>query len=250
MSLSILPLAGVPMVQSGDDLAGLLFAALEANRIPLADGDILVVCQKVVSKSEGRLADLRRVTPSAFALELARQTDGKDPRVIEVILGETKRIVRMDGGHLIVETGPGWVCANAGVDESNSGDPNIVVLLPADPDASARRLAQAVQTRCGRTIGVIVTDTFGRPWRQGLVDFALGVAGMPALLDLRGSTDLDGRTLKHTVHAQADALAAAAGLVMRKGDGIPAALIRGYEFRPGEGSGIELLREKQFDLFR
>jgi coenzyme F420-0:L-glutamate ligase / coenzyme F420-1:gamma-L-glutamate ligase len=250
MMLSILPVTGVPIVQPGDDLAALLFAAIARDRVALADRDIVVVCQKVVSKSEGRLTDLRSITPSPFALHLAEQTEGKDPRVIEVILRETRRIVRMDAGHLIVETGPGWVCANAGVDESNSGDPNIVVLLPTDPDASARRIAQAARECYGCSIAVIVTDTFGRAWRQGLVDFALGVAGMPALLDLRGSHDLDGRTLQHTVAAQADALAAAAGLVMRKGDAIPAALVRGYEYTPGEGSGVELLREKQFDLFR
>lgn len=250
MTLSIHPVMGVPMVRPGDDLAALLFAALAGGRLALADGDVLVVCQKVVSKSEGRLVDLRDITPSAFALQLAQQTDGKDARVIEVILRETKRLVRMDAGHLIVETGPGWVCANAGVDESNSGDSNVVVLLPIDPDASARRIARAARAHYGSALAVIVTDTFGRPWRQGLVDFALGVAGMHALLDLRGSHDLDGRTLKHTVSAQADALAAAAGLVMRKGDAIPAALVRGYSFVPGEGSGIELIREKQFDLFR
>jgi len=250
MPLTIEPLSGIPMVRPGDDLAALLFAALERNRFRLVEGDIVVTCQKIVSKAEGRLVDLRTVTPSPFAHQLAAQTDGKDARVIEVILAETKRIVRMDGGHLIVETGPGWVCANAGVDESNSGDPNIVILLPLDPDASARRLAAAAHARYGCTVAVIITDTFGRPWRQGLVDFAIGVAGMPAVLDLRGSTDLDGRTLKHTVAAQADAIAAAAGLVMRKGDAIPAALVRGYDFTPGEGSGVSLIREKQFDLFR
>jgi coenzyme F420-0:L-glutamate ligase/coenzyme F420-1:gamma-L-glutamate ligase len=251
MNLSIIPVPGLPMIHPGDDLAALLADALAGAAHTLADGDILVVCQKVVSKAEGRLIDLRSVEPSAFALQIAAATPGtKDARVIEVILRETTRIVRMDNGNLIVETGPGWVCANAGVDESNSGDANIVVLLPADPDASARRLADALYVRCGARIAVIVTDTFGRPWRQGLVDFALGVAGMPALLDLRGSTDLDGRILKHTVHAQADALAAAAGLVMRKGEGIPAALVRGYPFAPGDGSGRELIREKQFDMFR
>jgi coenzyme F420-0:L-glutamate ligase/coenzyme F420-1:gamma-L-glutamate ligase len=250
MTLSILPVTGVPMIRPGDDLAGLLFAACDRSGITCAEGDILVVCQKVVSKAEGRLVDLRQITPSPFALHVATQTDGKDPRVVEVILRETKRIVRMDAGHLIVETGPGWVCANAGVDESNSGDPNIVVLLPTDADAAAGAIAAAARARYGCAIAVIITDTFGRPWRQGLVDFALGVAGMPALLDLRGSSDLDGRTLKHTVAAQADALAAAAGLVMRKGDAIPAALVRGYGFAPGSGSGTELLREKQFDLFR
>jgi coenzyme F420-0:L-glutamate ligase/coenzyme F420-1:gamma-L-glutamate ligase len=250
MTLSIFPLTGLPMIKPGDDLAELLFAACDRGGLALADGDVLVICQKVVSKAEGRLVDLRTITPSPLAVQVAEQTDGKDSRVIEVILRETKRIVRMDAGHLIVETGPGWVCANAGVDESNSGDANIVVLLPTDPDASARRIAAAARQRDGCAVAVIITDTFGRPWRQGLVDFALGVAGMPALLDLRGSNDLDGRTLKHTVAAHADALAAAAGLVMRKGDAIPAALVRGYEFTPGEGSGLELIREKQFDLFR
>ncbi len=250
MTIAILPIPGLPAIQPDDDLPALLLDALaRAGQAP-RDGDVLVVCQKVVSKAEGRLVDLRTVTPSAFARQLAAQTQGKDARVVEVILRETRRIVRMDRGNLIVETGPGWVCANAGVDESNSGDPEVVVLLPLDPDASARAICTAIAARTGQQIATIVTDTFGRPWRQGLVDFALGVAGMPALLDLRGSTDLDGRTLKHTVQAQADALAAAAGLVMRKGAGLPAALVRGYEFTPGEGSGRELIREKEFDLFR
>lgn len=249
MSVSITPIPGLPQIQPGDDLPALLLDAVDAAQ-PLADGDILVVCQKVVSKAEGRLVDLATVTPSPFAEQLAAQTQGKDPRVVEVILRETTRIVRMGNGTLIVETGPGWVCANAGVDESNSGGERIVVLLPLDPDASARRIVDAARARSGRTIAAIVTDTFGRPWRQGLVDFALGVAGMPALLDLRGSTDLDGRVLHHTIPAQADALAAAAGLVMAKGAGLPAAVVRGYPFTPGDGSGRELIRERQFDLFR
>ncbi len=248
MTVTIQPILGMPMVQPGDDLAAQILAALTDT--PLVDGDILVVCQKVVSKAEGRVVDLRTVTPSAFALQLAAQTQGKDARVVEIILRETTRIVRMDNGTLIVETGPGWVCANAGVDESNSGDPHLVILLPLDPDASAQRIIEAVLARTGRQVAAIVTDTFGRPWRQGLVDFALGVAGMPALLDLRGSKDLDGRVLKHTVQAQADALAAAAGLVMRKGDGIPVALVRGYPFDGAPGSGRELLRTREFDLFR
>jgi coenzyme F420-0:L-glutamate ligase/coenzyme F420-1:gamma-L-glutamate ligase len=250
MTVAITPLAGIPMIRPGDDLAPLLLTAIAGAGLAPEDGDIVVVCQKIVSKAEHRLVDLATVTPSAFAEQIAAVTQGKDPRVIEVILRETRRIVRMDNGNLIVETGPGWVCANAGVDESNSGAEGVVVLLPVDPDASARQLAEAIRQRSGRRMAVIVTDTFGRPWRQGLVDFALGVAGMSALLDLRGSVDLDGRELHHTVNAQADALAAAAGLVMRKGDGIPAAVVRGYPFTPAEGSGRELIREKQFDLFR
>lgn len=248
MTLTIQAVPGIPMVQPGDDLARLILDAMAAT--PPVDGDILVVCQKVVSKAEGRIVDVRTVTPSAFASEIAAQTQGKDARVVEIILRETRRIVRMDNGNLIVETGPGWVCANAGVDESNSGDAHLVILLPLDPDASAQRLVDAVYARTGRRVAAIVTDTFGRPWRQGLVDFALGVAGMPALLDLRGSHDLDGRVLKHTVQAQADALAAAAGLVMRKGEALPVALVRGYAFAAGPGSGRELIRAREFDLFR
>ncbi len=250
MAVIITPLEGLPAVRPGDDLADLLLAALLAAELPPADGDILVVCQKVVSKAENRLVDLRSVTPSAFAQRLAAVTEGKDPRAIEVILRETNRIVRMGNGNLIVETGPGWVCANAGVDESNSGGPHTVVLLPCDPDASARRIRDALRVRTGRAVAVIITDTFGRPWRLGLVDFALGVSGMPPLLDLRGGVDLDGRVLQHTIHAQADALAAAAGLVMRKGAGIPAVLIRGYAFEAGDGSGRELIRDRETDLFR
>jgi coenzyme F420-0:L-glutamate ligase/coenzyme F420-1:gamma-L-glutamate ligase len=156
----------------------------------------------------------------------------------------------MDRGHLIVETGRGWICANAGVDESNSGDANVVVLLPQDPDGSAQRIVQAAMDRLQRRIAVIVTDTFGRPWREGLLDFALGLAGMEPLLDQRGSHDLDGRELHHTIHAQADALAAAAGLVMRKGAGIPVALVRGYAFTPAAGGAQALIRAPGMDLFR
>jgi coenzyme F420-0:L-glutamate ligase / coenzyme F420-1:gamma-L-glutamate ligase len=248
--ISLAPLAGLPAIRPGDDLATLLLAAAEASGTPFADGDVLVVCQKVVSKAEGRVVDLRSVTPSAFAEHIAALAEDKDPRVVEVVLGETKRIVKMERGHLIVETGRGWICANAGVDASNSGDLETVILLPLDPDASARRIAALVHERRGVGVAVIVTDTFGRPWRQGLVDFALGVAGMEALIDLRGSTDLDGRELHHTVMAQADALAAAGGLLMRKNAGIPAVLIRGYEFTPAAGSGSDLIRPPELDMFR
>lgn len=250
MTIQITPISGLPLFRPGDDLAAMLFAAVRGTGLTLRDADILVVCQKAVSKTEGRLVDLRTVAPSPFAVQLAATTPDKDPRVIEVILRESRRIVRMDGGRLIVETGPGWVCANAGVDESNSGDPDTVVLLPLDPDASAARIVTAAAQQCGVRIAVIVTDTFGRPWREGLVDFALGLAGMAPLLDLRGSRDLTGRELHHTVMAQADALAAAAGLVMPKGDGIPVALIRGYPFTAGTGGGAALVRPRATDLFR
>ena len=250
MSISITPVTGIPTVQPGDDLAGLLLSALEHATLRLLTGDIVVVCQKVVSKAEGRVVRLSEVTASPFARQLAAGMTDKDPRVIEVVLRETKRIIKMDRGHLITETGPGWVCANAGVDESNSLGEDTVVLLPLDPDASARRMREAFHERARADVAVLITDTFGRPWREGLVDFALGVAGMDALLDLRGQHDITGRDLHHTVMAQADALAAAAGLVMRKGDAIPAALVRGYEFAPAAGDGKRLIRSREFDLFR
>ena len=250
MTISITAITGIPLVQPDDDLAALLLGGLSHSGLKLATGDIVIVCQKVVSKAEGRIARLSEITASPFAQQIARQTSDKDPRIIEVILRETHRIVKMARGHLIVETGPGWVCANAGVDESNSLGPDIVILLPKDPDASAQRLRAALRERAGVDVAVLITDTFGRAWREGLVDFALGVAGMEAQLDLRGEHDMSGRELHHTVMAQADALAAGAGLVMRKGDGIPAALVRGYQFRPAEGNAKSLIRAPEFDLFR
>jgi coenzyme F420-0:L-glutamate ligase/coenzyme F420-1:gamma-L-glutamate ligase len=250
MNVSYTAVHGVPPVQPGDDLGEILLRSLAESSLTLRSGDIVVVCQKVVSKAEGRLVRLSTVTASPFAQELAAQTTGKDPRIVEVILRETRRIVRMDRGHLIVETRAGWVCANAGVDESNSLDDDTVILLPVDPDASAQRLRAHLCNASGSETAVMITDTFGRPWREGLVDFALGVAGMGALLDLRGQRDFTGRELHHTVVAQADALAAAAGLLMRKGDGIPAVLVRGYEFAPAAGSGRDLIRSREFDLFR
>ncbi|MFQ5665578.1 MAG: coenzyme F420-0:L-glutamate ligase [Candidatus Binatia bacterium] len=250
MSITVHPITGVPPIQPGDDLAALLLAALDRGRLRCTSGDVIAVCQKVVSKAEGRIARLNDVTASAFATHLAAQTREKDPRVVEVVLRETHRIIKMDRGHLIVETGPGWVCANAGVDESNSLGPGIVILLPEDPDASAQHLRAAFREQAGAEVAVLITDTFGRPWREGLVDFALGLAGMDALLDLRGQHDLTGRELRHTVMAQADALAAAAGLVMRKADGIPGALVRGYEFTPAAGGANRLIRAREFDLFR
>ncbi|HYD47166.1 MAG TPA: coenzyme F420-0:L-glutamate ligase [Terriglobales bacterium] len=248
MSLILTAVSGLPVVQPGDDLAGLLIAALAP--IGLESGDILVVCQKVVSKAEGRICRLDGIAPSPFALEIAAQTQGKDPRIVEIILRESKRIVRMDRGHLIVETRGGWVCANAGVDESNAPSADTVILLPEDPDLSAHRLRDALQQHFDRHLAVLITDTFGRPWREGLVDFALGVAGMDALLDLRGATDMNGRELHHTVMAQADALAAAAGLLMIKGAGLAAVLVRGYRYPPAAGTARSLVRARELDLFR
>lgn len=250
MPLTITPIPGIPRIRPGDDLAPLIAAACRENDTPLAGADIVVVCQKIVSKSEGRIVRLADVTPSPFARRIAAQGGNKDPRAVEVVLGESERIVRMGNGRLIVETGPGWVCANAGIDESNCDEPDTVILLPKDPDASARALQSRLRELAGAEVAVIVSDTWGRPLREGLTDVALGVAGMHALLDLRGRTDLNGRVLHHTVLAQADALAAAAGLVMGKGDGVPVVLIRGYGFAPAVGSGRDLIRARELDLFR
>ena len=252
MSLFVIPLDGVPMVTPGADLAGLLGTAIETSRVGLRAGDVVVVCQKVVSKAEGSVVRLADVTPSPFARHLAAQTEGgKDPRAIEVILRETKRIVRMDRGHLIVETRHGWVCANAGVDESNGVAPDVVTLLPRDADASAAALCEAFRARFGVEVAVVITDTFGRAWREGLVEVALGCAGMDPLLDQRGRTDLLGRELHHTVVALADEVAAAAGLVMEKDSAVPAAIVRGLRWTPGGGgAAARLVRRPEFDLFR
>lgn len=248
-TLALIPLGGLPRIRPGDDLAALLVETIEASKVGVKRGDVVVVCQKVVSKAEGRIVDLATVVPSAFAAGIAA-TSGKDPRLVEVILRETTRIVRMADGHLICETGPGWVCANAGIDESNSVAPGTVTLLPQDADASAERLRVALAAASGSSVGVVVSDTFGRPWREGQIDVALGVAGVGALLDWRGRVDLTGRDLQHTVLAVGDQLAAAAGLLMEKDSGVAAVLVRGFEWRATSGRGRDLIRSRALDLFR
>lgn len=247
MRLELHPLEGIPAIRSGDDLTGLLAGPLA--RLAASDGDLLVVCQKAVSKAEGRVVDLRTVHASSIAERLAAEL-GKDARIVEVILAESRRIVRMDQGHLIVETRQGFVCANAGVDESNSLDDTTVILLPEDADASADRLRATLRDRHALDLPVLITDTFGRPWRDGLVEVAIGVSGFLPMLDFRGKRDLNGRELHHTVVAVADELAAAAGLLMEKDRGVPAVLVRGYSFQRGSGRAVEVLRERSKDLFR
>lgn len=248
--LTCYPVSGLPLIQPGDDLGARLLAALAASNLQLQARDVVVVCQKVVSKAEDRIVDLATITPSAFARHIAAGTD-KDPRIVEVILRETTRIVKMANGHLICETGPGWICANAGIDESNAVRPDSVTLLPVDPDASAERLCTTLADAAGGApIGVIISDTFGRPWRDGLVDIALGVAGIGALLDFRGATDMGGRELHHTMLALADELAAAAGLLMEKGGGIAAVVVRGVPWERAHGRGRDLIRPAALDLFR
>jgi coenzyme F420-0:L-glutamate ligase/coenzyme F420-1:gamma-L-glutamate ligase len=248
-TISITAIENIPMVKTGDDLAALIARGLDETGLHLEVGDILVVCQKVVSKSEGRVVDLKDYEPSEFAKNLAKRWE-KDPRAVELVLRQTSRIVRNDRGVIIVETGPGWVCANAGVDESNSLETDSAILLPEDPDASARKLRDAMRRRFGVTIAVLITDTFGRPWRDGLTEICLGVAGMNPMLDLRGTTDLGGRELHHTVVAIADEIASAAGLLMEKAGATPAVVVRGYKYEPFEGSAKVLIRPAEADLFR
>jgi len=248
--LTCYPISGVPLVRPGDDLAALLARAIRDAGLTLEARDVVAVCQKVVSKAEGRIVDLTAVAPSAFASRIAAETD-KDPRIIEIILRETTRIVKMGDGHLICETGPGWICANAGIDESNAVRADSVTLLPLDADASAEELRAALSTEAGAVpIGVVITDTFGRPWRDGLVDVALGVAGIGAMLDFRGATDMAGRELHHTMLALGDEIAAAAGLMMDKGSGIAAVVVRGAPWERTRGRGRDLIRPAALDLFR
>jgi coenzyme F420-0:L-glutamate ligase/coenzyme F420-1:gamma-L-glutamate ligase len=245
--LSFFAVRGLPEITPGADLAALILAATAAN--PLQDFDILVVAQKVISKAEGRLVDLRTVEPSQFAQTIAEASQ-KDPRHIEIILRESRRIVRMDRGHLICETHHGFVCANAGVDLSNVPGDQVACLLPIDADASARQLLRALQERTGRTLAVIVTDTFGRPWREGVVNIAIGVAGMNSLHTYVGETDPYGYELHATVLAPVDELASAAELVMGKLDQVPVVIARGHRFEPIEGAARSLVRRPEADLFR
>jgi coenzyme F420-0:L-glutamate ligase/coenzyme F420-1:gamma-L-glutamate ligase len=243
--LSVFPLEGIPEVEDGDDLGALLAGAAERAG-GLEDGDVIVVAQKVVSKSEGRVVDLASIEPSQRAVELAG--DG-DPRHVEAILRESKRVVRSRPPLLIVETKHGFVCASGGVDASNAKGAGTLVLLPLDPDASATRLRDDLRTRTGRDVAVIVSDSFGRPWRQGTTDVALGVAGLAPLLDLRGTVDAAGYELQGTQIAVADELAGAAELVLGKTRAVPAAVVRGYR-STGDGSGRDLLMPPERDLFR
>ncbi len=245
--LRLVPLDGIPVVKPGDDLAALIREAAERSGVALSDG-VLVVCQKIVSKAEGRVVELSSVEPSAEANQIAKEED-KDPRHVEVVLRETRRIVRRGHGVIICETHHGFVCANAGVDLSNTPGPDVAVLLPEDPDASAARLRTGLCGERDRPLGVIISDTFGRPWREGLVDMAIGCAGMSPILDLRGVTDLSGRELQVTTNATADQLAAAAGVLMLKDSGIPAVWVEGLA-PEGNGALRDILRAPEFDLFR
>ena len=251
--VEILALARLPEIRPGDDLGALIGDALAATPgvLPLQPGDVLVVTQKIVSKAEGAIVDLRTVTPRPEAAAWAAAWD-RDPRQIEVVIQQARRIVRMAYGVLIVETEHGFVCANAGVDASNVGPDsgNLVTLLPRDPDASATRIRATVRARFGHDLPVIVSDSFGRPWRWGITDVALGVSGIRPLEDLRGLPDADGRVMRTTVRAVADELASAAELALGKTAGRPVALVRGTNPPLGEGSIRDQLIAPEHDLFR
>jgi coenzyme F420-0:L-glutamate ligase / coenzyme F420-1:gamma-L-glutamate ligase len=247
-SIELIPITGMPEINTGDPLSACLLGAAKRSRITFQNADVLVVAQKIVSKSEGRFANLSDVQPLAQAQELARKLK-KDPRLIEIILRESRRVVRSENV-LIVETHHGLVCANAGVDHSNVPGDDTVTLLPCDPDGSAKRLAAALRKRTGKQIAVIISDTFGRPWRLGLTNVAIGASGVPALLDLRGTPDRGGKPLTATILAVADELASSAGLVMGKAEGIPAVIVRGYRYRAVQDPASSILRPANEDLFR
>jgi coenzyme F420-0:L-glutamate ligase / coenzyme F420-1:gamma-L-glutamate ligase len=239
--LRVIPVEGMPEVGAGDDLAVLI-----AERAPLEDGDVLVVAQKVVSKAEGRVVRLDDLEPSTRALELAGD---RDPRYVEAVLREAVRIVRERDGLVIAETRHGFVCASAGVDASNTPEPGTLVLLPLDPDASAAALRDRVRALTGRDVAVLITDSFGRPWRQGTTDVAIGAAGLTVLLDLRGERDATGYELHATTIAVADEIAGAAELVLGKTDRVPAAIVRGLDLA-GDGRARDLVMPPERDLFR
>jgi len=248
--ISLIALEGIPEISPGDDLAALIAAALAAADIGLADDDLLVVTQKVVSKAEGRVVELASVTPRPEAQEWAARW-GKDPRQVELVLSESAEVLRMaNGGLIISRTRHGFVCANAGVDLSNTGGDEVATLLPVDPDASARALREALRALTGAGPGIVISDSFGRPWRNGIVNVAIGCAGLEPLLDLRETPDADGRVMHATVIAVADELASAADLAGGKVARRPVVLVRGYRYGAGEsGAAAALVMERDVDLF-
>jgi coenzyme F420-0:L-glutamate ligase/coenzyme F420-1:gamma-L-glutamate ligase len=251
--LSVIALEGIPEVLPDDDLETLLVAAIRATpgALPLAEDDVLVVTQKIVSKAEGALVDLTTIDPRPEVVAFAERWD-RDPRQLEVVLREARRVVRMANGVLITETSHGFICANGGVDASNmgAGSGNVVTLLPADPDASADRIRAAVRAAFGVDVPVVISDSFGRPWRWGIVDVAIGVSGMIPLDDMRGTPDADGRIMRSTVRATADEIATAAELALGKTTMRPAAIVRGANPTRGEGRIADALMPREFDLFQ
>jgi coenzyme F420-0:L-glutamate ligase/coenzyme F420-1:gamma-L-glutamate ligase len=255
MTLTLTPLANIPLIRHGDDLTDIILTALQHSGITLKDNDILVVAQKIVSKAEDRTVNLTTVTPSQRAIELAQQTE-KDPRVVELMLQESNEVLRTRVGTIIVEHRLGFICANAGIDHSNvagAGDSveEWVLLLPTDPDRSAESLRQGIESKSEKKVGILIIDSHGRAWRNGTVGVAIGISGVPGLVDMRGAKDLFGFTLRVTTVGTADELAAAASLVMgQAAEGTPVVHVRGFPYLLRESSMKELLRPREQDLFR
>ncbi len=253
MSLIISPLRDIPLVQTGDDIPAFILQSLEREQITVEDGDILVIAQKIVSKTEGRAIALSEVVAGEEALELAKITE-KDPRFVQAVLNESRKVLRARRGTLIVEHKLGFVCANAGIDRSNleqSSDEQLILLLPEDPDASANRIREALERQTGKTLAVMIIDSFGRAWRNGVTGVAIGVSNLPALVDLRGEQDLFGYELRVTQVAAADQLAAAASLVMGEADErIPVVHVRGFPYPLAASKISDLIRDESLDLFR
>lgn len=247
--IELIPLAGVGEVQPGDNVAGHVLQGLAETGVTLVDGDILAVTHKVISKAEGRLVDLREVRPSDLAQRIEREW-GKDARYIEVVLQESVRIVRMVRGLIISETSHGFVCANAGVDASNVSGGDVACLLPLNPDKSAEALHDALRERTGAEVAIIITDSFGRPWRNGITNIAIGVAGMAPLADYRGQPDDYGRVMSASVLAVADEVASAAELAGGKVSRCPFVVVRGYDYQRRRGTARELVMDPTSDLFR
>lgn len=248
----LLPIKGLPLIRDGDDLGALIVGAASGINRP-EHGDVLVLAQKIVSKAEGRTVRLETVQPSTRAQMLADESE-KDPRLVELILQESREVLRVRPGLIVVEDLRGFVCANAGIDRSNieqDGDSEVVALLPLDPDESARRVRRRITELTGSTVGVIINDSHGRAFREGTVGVAIGIAGLSALRDRRGDLDLTGYVLQHTVIGLADEIAAAASLLMGPAaEGVPAVLVRGLDLPPGDGSAKDLQRPAERDLFR
>ena len=246
--IRLIGIPGIPEIAAGDDLPSLIVKTLREASLEVSDKDVFVVAQKIISKAEGRTVHLSSIEPSPVAREWAATYD-KDARMVEVVLRESKRIVRMERGVMISETHHGFICANAGVDASNVAE-DLVTLLPVDSDKSARRIQTTIEESFGVRVAVIVSDTFGRPWREGIANVAIGVAGIAPLIDYRGQMDSHGRPLRVTVIAVADELASAAELVMQKSAGVPVVIIRGFDYDAREASARELIRPAENDLFR
>ena len=246
--IRVIPVVGLPIIKSNDNLALHILEAAKNQNLEITEDDIIVITQRIVSRSEGRIRHLDEFIPSPFALQYA-ENHQKDPRVVEAVLMESKRVIRQVGGVLITETHHGFKCANAGVDASNVGNSEMISLLPINPDKSCTIIRENFLKLNGSNVAVIMTDTFGRPWRHGQTNVAIGVAGMLPFRDYVGEVDMDGRELAVTTICVADELAGMAELVMGKSDGIPVAVIKGYPFPKGNGSSKEIVRETALDLF-